>query len=235
MAVTRESPVKLLLHAPNNQLGRSTGNDETYQRIRQDILAGHLLPSERLVEMDLAQRYAAGRAAVRTALALLEQEGLVEHEPNRGARVRVISETEAIEILEARAVIEGLAAHHAALTIGAGDLAQLRSIEAQMHERFAANDLLGISALNSQLHAQILRIANHTTARRLIDRLHSQLVRHHYRTVLVPGRAAQSLAEHHTIIEALAAHNAAAAEAAMRIHLSHVVEALRQAARSFEL
>lgn len=223
MAVTHES--QKLKRAPNSE-------NDTYDRMRQEILEGHLLPSERLIEMDLAERYGIGRAGVRTVLARLEQEGLVEHEPNRGARVRVISETEAVEILEARAVLEGMAARHAAANITQDDITQLRAVEQRMQERFSTGDLLGISELNSQLHAHILRVANHKTALRLLERLHPHLVRYQYRTILVSGRALHSLAEHHTIIEALAAHDADAAETAMRTHLSHVVEALRQSVRN---
>ena len=47
------------------------------------------------------------------ALVRLQQDGLVEREPNRGARVRRVSEQEAVEILEARAALEGLAAGYA--------------------------------------------------------------------------------------------------------------------------
>jgi DNA-binding GntR family transcriptional regulator len=93
---------------------------------------------------------------------------------------------------------------------------------------FEAGDLLGISELNGQFHRQLLRIADHRTAARMIDVLQAQVVRYQFRTILVPGRAPQSLAEHRAVVDAVAAHDAAAAETAMRDHLSHVVEALRQ-------
>src|SRR5579875_664954 len=78
-------------------------------RLRAAIVDGDLLPNERLVEAELTRRLGVGRSAVRTALARLEHEGLVEIEPHRGARVRVVSLPEAVEIVEARAVLEGLA------------------------------------------------------------------------------------------------------------------------------
>src|SRR5690349_18090066 len=90
-------------------------DEECYTQLREAIRRGEFQPNERLIEMDLAHSLGAGRAAVRTALARLEQEGLVQRERYRGARVRLISETEAIEILEARAVLEGLAVRHAAM------------------------------------------------------------------------------------------------------------------------
>ncbi len=84
-------------------------------RLREAIVTGHFQPNERLVEADVARELGVGRSAVRTALARLENEGLVEHERHRGARVRLVGAKEAVEILETRAVLEGLAARHAAL------------------------------------------------------------------------------------------------------------------------
>ena len=98
-------------------------DEECYKQLREAILRGEVQPNERLIEMDLAQSLGAGRAAIRTALARLEQEGLVQRERYRGARVRLVSETEAIEILEARAALESLAIRHAALNATADDIA----------------------------------------------------------------------------------------------------------------
>src|SRR5262245_33911319 len=198
---------------------RGTEADDSYERLYQAILRGEFQPNERLIEMDLAQQYNVGRAAIRTALARLEQEGLVEREPNRGARVRAISEDEAVEIFEARAVLEGLVARSVALQAGEQEIVELRAIAAQMQERFEDNDFLGMSELNSQLHAKLQQITNNRTVARLLERLQAHQVRYQYRTIFVPGRAAHSLAEHRAIIDAIAAHDPDAAEAAMRTHL----------------
>ena len=90
------------------------GSQDAYERLRAAIVGGRLQPNERLVEADLIPMLHATRSAVRTALVRLVQEGLVEHEPNRGAKVRLVDEHEAAEILESRMVLEGLAARYAA-------------------------------------------------------------------------------------------------------------------------
>src|ERR1700753_3291531 len=79
-------------------------------RLREAIVTGGLQPNERLVERELARYVGVSRVLIRAALVRLEHEGLVEHERHRGARVRLVSEGEAVEILETRAVLEGLAA-----------------------------------------------------------------------------------------------------------------------------
>ena len=76
---------------------------DPYEQLRAAIVSGELQPNERLVEADLSARLGAGRSAVRTALTRLAQEGLIEQERNRGARVRKIGKEEAIQIYEARA------------------------------------------------------------------------------------------------------------------------------------
>ena len=202
-------------------------DDECYVQLRSAIMKGELQPNEHLIEMDLAQQLGAGRAAVRTALARLEQEGLVQRERYRGARVRLVSESEAIEILEARAALESLAARRAAMNATEDDIASLRGLVHDLAQHLAAGDLLGYSEINAHLHQYLLRIANHATASRLLDMLKSQNVRFQYRTILVPGRPQRSHQEHVAIVEAVAAHDTDRAEAAMRLHLSHVADALR--------
>jgi DNA-binding GntR family transcriptional regulator len=200
--------------------------------LRAAIVAGRLLPNERLVEADLTRRLGVGRSAVRTALARLEHEGLVELEPHRGARVRLVSVPEAIEILQARAALEGLAAGRAAQNATDTDVADLRQILADMRRLLDAGDLLQASDTNAVLHRRVLEIGGHATANRLIDALRSQLVRFTYRTILVPGRSERSFAEHTAIVDAIAAKDGASAEKAMRRHLSHVEDALRSSQES---
>ncbi len=168
-----------------------------------------------------------GRSAVRTALARLEQEGLVEHEPHRGARVRLVDVGEAVEILEARAVLEGLVARHAAVRATDADVDGLRHILAEMRRLLDRGDLLAASDENAVLHRRLREISGHETASRLISTLRSQLVRFQYRTILLPGRSERSYAEHEAIVAAIAARNPEAAERAMRSHLSNVAAALR--------
>lgn len=198
-----------------------------YEELRRAIVSGELLPGERLLEEDLSGRLGLGRAAIRMALVRLEHDGLVQRERHRGARVRRVSESEAVEILEARAALEGLAARHAAINAAASEVDALRAIVAEMRDLRERGDLLGVSNANARLHGKILDLSRHDTARRLSRTLSSQLVRFQYRTVLLPGRPERSYAEHSRIVEAIAAHDPDAAEDAMRSHLSHVAEALR--------
>ncbi|GIG89307.1 GntR family transcriptional regulator [Plantactinospora endophytica] len=204
--------------------------DEAYEELRQAIHRGDLMPNERLIEVELASRLQVSRGVVRTALVRLGQDGLVVLTPNRGAHVRLVSEEEAVEILQVRAVLEALTARQAASNATAREVTEIRAVLDRMAQRLDSDDLLGYSEGNANLHAAIIAAARHDTAAKLIAGLRGQLVRFQYRTILVPGRAAQSLDEHAAIVEAIAARDPDAAEVAMRRHLGHVESTLADTA-----
>jgi DNA-binding GntR family transcriptional regulator len=198
-----------------------------YEKLRDAITSGDLQPSQRLVEAELSETFGLSRAAVRTALVRLEQDGLVSHERHRGAKVRLVTEEEAVEILEARAALESVAVRGAALNATKADITELRELLAQMKSLLKDGDLLRVSDVNARLHRRLLEISRNQTAIRLTATLNSQLVRFQFRTILAPGRAPQSLAEHTAVVDAVAAHDSDAAERAMRTHLLHVMETIR--------
>jgi DNA-binding GntR family transcriptional regulator len=199
---------------------------DAYETLHARIVAGELSPGERLIEEELAEELGESRGAIRTALLRLDHDGLVVRERNRGARVRRVSTQEAVEILEARAALESLAAGYAAERRTDDEAEELREIVAEMARLHAAGELLAMSERNAAMHRRILEISGHAVARDICGRLNSQLVRFQFRTVLAPGRSTKSLAEHTAIVEAIAAGDRAAAETAMRGHLSHVAQAL---------
>jgi DNA-binding GntR family transcriptional regulator len=212
--------------APRPRAAQAVEN--AYQQLRDDIVSGRLTANQRLVEADLTESLGVSRATIRAALAKLDHDGLIVREYNHGARVRMVTEDEAVEIVQARSALEALAAHHAALNATDEDIADLKAIRAEMPKLIAQGDLLGYSECNSRLHARIIVASRHAIAQRLITDLKAQMVRFQYRTILVPGRSKQSLAEHTAVVKAIAARDPEAAEAAMRHHLRCVATTLSQ-------
>lgn len=202
--------------------------DPSYDELRGAIVRGEFAPNSRLVESDLSSSFEMSRGAVRNALIRLEQEGLVVREPHRGARVRHVGDREAIEILQARAVLEGLAVRLTAERIDEAGAERLQECLALHRELLDSGDLLGASGANAELHAALIELSGHSTAQRLIRGLNAQMVRYQYRTILIPGRPAASQAEHAAIVEAVVAREPEQAEEAMRRHLFNVAEALQR-------
>lgn len=205
----------------------STSRPDLTQQIRDAILGAEFAPHQRLIEADLSERYDASRAAVRTALLNLANEGLVERVPNRGARVRAISVDEAIEIVEVRIGLETLCARKAAENLTDADADELRTLRDAIGGAVASGNLVEYSRLNQELDRRIRELSRHTTATRLLERLRAQSARHQFRLAFHPGRAAQSAPEHIAIIDAILSRDPDAAEAATRAHLTGIVDVLR--------
>ncbi|MFC8306453.1 GntR family transcriptional regulator [Streptomyces olivaceus] len=196
-------------------------------QLRQAILRGDMAPAQRLVENELAEQFGVTRASIRAALIDLEAQGLVERIRNRGSRVRVVTVEEAVAITECRLVLEGLCAAKAAAAVDDGQVARLRDLGSAMRTAVAAGEPLTYSDLNHELHAHIREFSGQQTAVELLERLNAQLVRHRFQLALRPGRPQQSLKEHLAMVEAIEARDPQAAEAAVRAHLTSVIEALR--------
>lgn len=205
----------------------TSGRSALAQQIREAILGGEFAPHQRLIEADLSARFAATRAAVRTALLTLASEGLVERLPNRGARVRAITVDEAVEIVEVRVGLESLVARKAAENADDDDIAWLRDLRSRIETAVTTGDLVEYSRLNQEMDGRLRELSGHATATQLLERLRAQSARHQFRLAFHPGRASQSAPEHIAIIDAVIARDPDAAESATRAHLAGIVEVLR--------
>ncbi|MEU6192233.1 GntR family transcriptional regulator [Streptomyces sp. NPDC047061] len=203
-----------------------------FDQLRQAILRGDLVPGQRMHEPEFAERFRVTRGSVRAAMIDLTAEGLVERVHHRGARVRVISLDEAVAIAECRMALEGLCASKAALLATDAQIDELNGLSDEMATAVTEGALTSYSALNRNLHAQLVAYSQQRSAGRVLERLNAQLVRHQYRLALLPGRPHQSLREHMAIIEAVRARDPQAAEAAARAHLCSVIQTLRSQATS---
>jgi DNA-binding GntR family transcriptional regulator len=197
-------------------------------RLREAIAGGDMAPGQRLVEEELAEAFGVTRASLRAALIDLAAEGLVERIPNRGARVRVVSVAEAIQITECRIALEGLCAAKAARHVTGPQADGLRELRARLQRAVKDGDTLAYSALNAELHRTVREISGQAVAAGLLERLNAQLVRHRFRLSLRPGRVHESLPQHLAIIDAILGKDPAAAEVATRRHLTSVIDALKE-------
>lgn len=196
--------------------------------LREAISRGDVVPGQRLIEDELADRFSITRSSLRQAMDTLVGEGLIERVPNRGARVRRLSVTDAVEITECRAVLEGLLARKAAERATADDTESLHTHVAVMARTLAEGDLLKYSTRITELYDVIHTVARHPNAVSLVQRLQAQLVRQQFRLSLRPGRPDRSMTELEQVVDAIVGGAAADAERLMRDHLQRVAELLSE-------
>jgi len=203
--------------------------------IRDALRGGHLVPGQRLVVQDLADELGVTRSSVREALVDLASDELVEIVRNRGARVRMISIEEAIQITECRSALERVCARRAAAHASEAQRAELAEVSAQLRAAVAENSPETYSTLNRRLHDLIIDFSGQAVAKRQLERLHTQMVRFQFRLALRPGRPQQSLPQLLAIIDAVVAGDADAAEAATEAQLAGVIDELRATGAAYSV
>jgi DNA-binding GntR family transcriptional regulator len=109
--------------------------DALADSLRERILAGELKPGTPLREEALSREYDVARHSLRSALRTLQGEGIVEIEPNRGARVKSLSPEDVRGLSELRLALEVEAAR-VALERGGGRLP--RSVHRALDDLVAA-------------------------------------------------------------------------------------------------
>ncbi len=193
--------------------------------IRDMIRRGDLQPGERLLEDRLAEELGVSRNPVREALRALENTGLVEVRPRRGAHVATLDPERAVELLELRAELESFAAQLAARRRTPEQLDEIRAVLDSGREATAANDVVKAASAHRQFHLAIERAAANSYLGPAVEPLRAQteLVF----SLLVDRRGIVGWSEHVDILAAIEAGDPDAAQRATRRHMSSVLDDLR--------
>lgn len=210
------------------------------ERLRADIIAGHL-PSGSALGLDaISERYGVSFTPVREALSSLEPTGFVVREPRKGYRVApALTSQQLLDVLDARQAIESRAALRAAPRISAERLEQLRANIAEQDARLAEHRaattepermaaLRGYFVTDAAFHDLVLASSENPELMRLAATLsgHWHRARDTQEHGLIDGTDAMH--EHREIVAALEAHDPRAAEQAMTMHIQRVVDLVRR-------
>ena len=167
-------------------LRRASTVDQLTAVLRERILEGDLEPGRRLIERELVEAYEVARHTLRAALRQLEVEGLVRVEPNRGARVAMLSGDELTELFALRLALEREAAH-LALERGDGRLPAAVHEAAQRLQRLALRRRSTWSELSRAHHAVHAGLV--ARRRRPADRARLLRAEHRDRALRQPAQA----------------------------------------------
>jgi DNA-binding GntR family transcriptional regulator len=212
--------------ADRSVLAHRTLQEAVVDHLRSLILSRQLLPGERLVQGELAQRLGVSRTPIREALHKLTHEGFVTFSSYKGAAVAEFSLSELEEIYTVRSALESHAAYLAAKRITEEELGQLEGLLPQIEQAFHQGDFSHLLEVHHQFHARVYAAAHQ---QRLYD-LTTQylgLCDLYQRMALSLGRGAKNpVLEHKEILEALRQRDADAAGRLLRAHLQLTVSEL---------
>ncbi|HEU4668465.1 MAG TPA: GntR family transcriptional regulator [Arthrobacter sp.] len=184
---------------------RNTGAHFVYVELKRKILTLELKPGERLYEPAMASALQVSRTPLREAIRRLISEDLLEQQPTGGVLVPVLDAAVISELYEVRAAIESLMARNACIKATAADTEALHAILA----RNAALVEFADDAMQQgmALHAKLAAIAGNSWARRFHDQVSSQMERYRHFTNSTQERRDQALAQHRTLVDAVAGGN----------------------------
>jgi DNA-binding GntR family transcriptional regulator len=192
--------------------------DRVFRALRSAILAGRLPAGDKITEQDVSGALSVSRTPLREAFRRLEAEGLVSPSPSRGVVVRGLTWQDFEDIYEMRAVLEPLAARRAATRISAEVLEELLGY-LELAEFFAGKARFkDVERQSALFHQAIYRECGNARLRDTLIELSDYVHRSPLYQKHGPGSSSELLDEHRRIYDALAAHNARAAERAAREH-----------------
>jgi DNA-binding GntR family transcriptional regulator len=187
--------------------------------IAQAVRGGHLVPGQRLTEVELASRYGVSRTSVREAFQRLTADGLLAFEPHRGVTVRRLSRKEVNNLFAVRGALEVLAVGLALPALRA-DPGKLLVLQEEMNHAVDGNDMAAFSDANNRFHGLFSETADNPVLAETLTRLSNSLYWLQFRMLVDRQDVFASNVEHRRIVEAILAEDMRAAEAAMRDHVA---------------
>ena len=190
----------------------------TYERLREAIIDGRLVPGQRLVENEVARMLNVSRTPVREALRKLEQDGLVQIVEGY-AEVYLPTPADVFALYSCRAAVEGMAAYFAVLNATEADLAALDGIHGRLVAAFERGDTRACLDINTEFHDRIIDTARNPWLTKMHDmlRVHALLMR--YYNLHQHTRRDLTVPQHAAILEAMHAKDPDRARLAMEEHI----------------
>jgi len=230
------------VNSPNYQaIAQSRLYQQIVEQVERSILEGRLKPGDQLPpERDLAGQFGVSRTAIREAMKVLREKGLVESQHGRGTFVtdstsQVIRHSvdrmmtmkmnqpeAAAHLIEVRELLEPEIAVLAAARAEEKDIAAMREAYEAM-DRAGGNADAFIEA-DLDFHLALAEAAGNPLILALIDSIVALLREHRTRIFYVNGGPERGQFHHRRILDAIAQHDGVAARDAMDAHLKQITQ-----------
>lgn len=220
--------------------------ENTYLRLREDLLTCRVKPGQKLVIADLATRLDVNLGAVREALSRLTSEGLVTSESQKGFRAAAMSLADLLDLTDTRIKIENLCLESAII---AGDIEWETGIVASYHRLARTSEFEKggpevvsevWAAAHSDFHEGLVSACTSKWLLKLRALLYAQSER--YRRFSIPLRVSDQdvLEKHKTmrdkdhklLMEATLSRDVADAKRVMSAHLQHTADLIKNLAQT---
>ncbi|MDR7034985.1 GntR family transcriptional regulator [Mesorhizobium sp. BE184] len=193
------------------------------EQLRDAITSGTLRPGSPIRQRQIADQFKLSHIPVREALWQLESEGLVVASHNRGMTVASLTEAEALELTEFRALLEEYLTRRCVPRLSDTDLAQAEQAIAAIDR---AQNTTEIVEFNSAFHRILYQRADAPHFLRTVEQARVNLGRYLLMTWRTAGQTDRSQEEHRQILEACRRGDAEEAGRIMATHVRAVGESV---------
>lgn len=190
-------------------------------RLRLAIVLGEIESGSRLNQVQLAKQLGVSRMPVRTAVAELVAEGLLELASGGGVVVRLLTVKDVHDVYQIRLALESQAVREVAEKQPTWGLARIEQLVEQHMPLIATYGPADLLAADRDFHMAILDATNNTYMRRSIQPVWSTVERLMVHFLHSPGVFRNAWDEHARIVEFLRAGDPDAAESQLRKHLDN--------------
>lgn len=193
---------------------------QVFEKLENDILSGKYGRGTVLTELQLCTDLGVSRTPVREALTRLEQEHIIES-TDKGLVVISITAEDVEKIYAIREQIEWMAAEGCAVHATDDQINELREVVELQEFYVSKGDAERVRQLDNEFHARIYRFSGSSVLYDTLTPLHKKIQKMRKASYEDPDRAMKASGEHRKMYEAIAAHDAAAAKAAMQEHITN--------------
>ncbi|MFC4950196.1 GntR family transcriptional regulator [Pseudonocardia sp. GCM10023141] len=192
---------------------------EVRDRLIGAMMAGDLVPGDRLILDKLAEQLGVSRTPVRDALLRLVSEGIVEPSDTRGYVIRELSAVEIEHNFDSRLAIESHAAAHLA-ELGEPAIAHARKVLAKAAKQ-PKNTALSFYEANRMVHRAIVEATGNPQLVMFFDTIWGQAGSNQIYLDFFHAQSDKTFVEdHEKLLDAIAKGDAIAARAAMIEHVN---------------
>jgi DNA-binding GntR family transcriptional regulator len=202
---------------------RGPARHYVYAAVRDAIVRAELPPGARLSENELAEQLGVSRTPIREALGRLRDDRLVVVVPQLGTFVSRISTQAVSDAHFIREALECAAVRPAAELAGDEDIAGLEENLRSQERAAESGDIDAWYLLDDAYHRALCDLSGHPAVWPVSERAKSHLNRLRRISLTLPDYMPEMIREHREVVDAVARHDADAAEEKLRHHLRMVL------------
>jgi len=208
---------------------RRTAKDLAYERLRQIIIDGALLPDQRVTELSLADHLQISRTPLRQALQHLESEGWIRRTSTGAIRIGGVSENDIDDLYTVRSSLEVQALRQASLNAVEQDLVSVRAILAEQAQAIEADDLSSAADIGERFHHFIWELSRNHICIEFLEIIYDRTKRYRRLAFDQHSNTRQGAVEHAKIFDFFAGGDINSAERCLIEHIAQSRKIVRAA------